>query len=286
MMWNNRFYGVAFLLLPAFFWIGNSSVSKSMDEGEAIPNSSCQIDNNAFQVGEEITYKVYYNLNFIWIPAGEVVFKVDETGSQYHLSATGSTYSSYEWFFKVRDQYDTYVDKRTLLPSMSIRDVNEGKYTLYDKVTFNQSKGSAYGVRGRSKENIKERNNFEVDPCMHDILSIVYFSRNIDFDQMDVNDNIPIEIFMDKEEWPLKLTYMGTESNKKVKGGDRYNTYLFSPETIAGSVLNEGDRMKVWVSQDANRLPVLIESPVSVGSVMVVLKDYKGLRHELAGKLK
>ncbi|MEM1221043.1 MAG: DUF3108 domain-containing protein, partial [Bacteroidota bacterium] len=90
----------------------------------------------------------------------------------------------------------------------------------------------------------------------------------------------------DKEEWPLKVTYMGTESNKKVKGGDRYNTYLFSPETIAGSVFNEGDRMKVWVSQDANRLPVLIESPVSVGSVMVVLKDYKGLRHELAGKLK
>ena len=286
MMWTNRFYGVAFLLLPTLFWMGNSTESTPPAEGQSIPNSSCQIDNNAFQVGEEITYKVYYNLNFIWIPAGEVVFKVDETGSQYHLSATGSTYSSYEWFFKVRDRYDTYVDKKTLLPSLSIRDVNEGKYTLYDKVTFNQSKGSAYGVRGRSKENIKERNNFEVDPCMHDILSIVYFSRNIDFDQMQVNDNIPIEIFMDKEEWPLKVTYMGTESNKKVKGGDRYNTYLFSPETIAGSVFNDGDRMKVWVSQDANRLPVLIESPVSVGSVMVVLKDYKGLRHELAGKLK
>jgi Protein of unknown function (DUF3108) len=69
----------------------------------------CTMKNQVFQAEEILTYAVYYNWNFIWIPAGEVIFKVTDKGNQYHLSAKGRTYSSYEWFFKVRDNYDTYV---------------------------------------------------------------------------------------------------------------------------------------------------------------------------------
>ena len=60
----------------------------------------------------------------------------------------------------------------------------------------------------------------------------------------------------------------------------RYETYVFSPATIAGEVFKEGDKMKVWVTKDQNRLPLIIESPLAVGSVKAVLMDYKGLRYE------
>nr|MBP6540568.1 DUF3108 domain-containing protein [Saprospiraceae bacterium] len=40
-----------------------------------------------------------------------------------------------------------------------------------------------------------------------------------------------------------------------------------------------GNRMHVWVSNDGNKLPLLIESPLSVGSAKAVLKSYSGLRH-------
>jgi methylaspartate ammonia-lyase len=43
--------------------------------------------------------------------------------------------------------------------------------------------------------------------------------------------------------------------------------------------------MTVYVSNDKNRIPLLIESPVSVGSIKAVLKDYSGLRHELSSKI-
>ena len=64
----------------------------------------------------------------------------------------------------------------------------------------------------------------------------------------------------------------------------KFDTYTFSPEVIVGNIFNEGTQMKVWVSKDENKLPLLIESPVSVGSVKAVLKEYKGLRHELTAK--
>jgi len=250
-------------------------------EGETV--NQCSISNTTFDHGEEITYKLYYNWNFVWMSAGEVTFRVKEMGDQYHLSAHGATYKSYEWFFKVRDRYDTYVDKETLLPKVSIRDVQEGKFTLYDKVVFDQNARKARSLRGDNRREAK-LHEYELGTCMHDILSIIYYTRNLDFEGMQPGQMVPIQIFMDKEVWPLKVTYKGTDGKKKIKGQGHFDTILFSPDLIEGEYFKEGDEMRVWVSNDANRLPLLIESPVSVGSVKAVLKDYRGLRHPLTAK--
>jgi hypothetical protein len=59
----------------------------------------------------------------------------------------------------------------------------------------------------------------------------------------------------------------------------------FQPEIIAGNVFNEDAHMTVWVSDDQNKIPVLIESPVSVGSVKMVLKQYWGLKYDFTAKV-
>jgi hypothetical protein len=238
----------------------------------------CSMANNTFQHGESITYKLYYNWNFVWLSAGEVTFRVKETKDQYHLSAYGSTYKSYEWFYKVRDRYDTYVDKKTLLPVLSIRDVHEGKYRLYDKVTLDQQGKKAYSLRGKSKD-VAQMSEYPIENCMHDILSIIYYTRNLDFANMPTGASFPIKIFMDKETWPLNVRYLGKEKDTKIRGLGKMNTIKFSPEVISGFVFGEGAQMTVWASDDQNKIPVLIESPVSVGSVKAVLKEYKGLRY-------
>jgi hypothetical protein len=53
---------------------------------------------------------------------------------------------------------------------------------------------------------------------------------------------------------------------------------------IAGNVFKDDAKMTVWVSDDQNRIPVLIESPVSVGSVKMVLKEYWGLKYDFKAK--
>jgi len=243
----------------------------------------CAMENEVFAPGEEITYAMYYNWKFVWMSAGEVTFRVEDAGDQYHLQAHGSTYKSYDVFFKVRDYYDTYVDKETLLPTVSIRDIEEGPYTLYDKTTFDRNKQIVKSLRGHSREKAEVR-KFSVDRCMHDILSIIYFSRNLDFSKMDEGEAFPIEIFMDEKTWPLQVTYKGTDEKKRVRGAGKFNTILFSPEVIAGDIFEEGTEMNVWVTNDRNRIPVLIESPLSVGSVKAVIKDYNGLKYKMTAK--
>lgn len=243
----------------------------------------CATENNTFQGGEEITYKFYYNWNFVWLSAGEVTFKVNDLGNQYHFSAQGRTYKSYEWFYKVRDYYDTYVDKKTMLPNVSIRDIHEGNYRLYDKVTFDRNRGLATAKRGKTKEEATPK-EYSVESCVHDVLSILYYARNIDFNSMQKGDQFPVKVHLDNETYPLKVKYLGIEEKKRVRGQGKFTTHVFSPQVIAGNVFKENSQMKVWVTNDQNRVPLLIESPVSVGSVKVVLKRYKGLKYAFAGE--
>jgi len=257
----------------------------NVDSVKPQSNISKGADHITFEAGEEIVYKLYYNWNFIWLAAGEVTFCVEDDGDRFHLSAKGRTYPSYEWFFKVDDNYDAYVDKETLLPETSIRDVREGGYTLYDKVTFDQDNNKAVSLRGSSKDKTIRR-EYDVETHMHDILSAIYYTRSIDCEKYQEGEEFPIKIFMDKEVWPLNITYKGKEANKKVKGQGTFNTILYSPEVISGDVFDKGTEMNIWVSDDENKIPLLIESPVSVGSVKVVIKDYKGLKFDFEAKVK
>ena len=272
-------------LLMAFDYPGLKSEANELEwEGEdSTEYNACKMENSVFQGGEEVVYKLFYNWNFVWLAAGEVTFRVRDLGDKYHLSAHGRTYSSYEWFFKVRDKYDTYVDKETLLPIISIRDISEGKYRLFDHVTFDKTRNKAISNRGKSRFTA-EVTEYDIESCMHDILSIIYYTRNVDFNKMKPGAEIPIKIFMDKETWPLTVKYHGKEV-KKVRNNGKNNTIKFTPEVIVGDIFNEGTQMMVWVSDDENKIPLLIESPVSVGSVKVVLKSYKGLKYDFEAAL-
>ena len=261
----------------------STSINIPLLDAEKDVIEPCFMENKTFQGGEEITYKLYYNLGIMWLSAGEVTFKVNDMGSQYHVAVAGRTYKSYEWFFKVRDYYDTYIDKNSLLPKTAIRNVREGKYRLYDEITFDQENKKASSLRGKTKD-VATKKNYNLGECMHDMLSVIYYSRNIDFESYKEGEEFPVKIFMDKEVWPLNVKYKGKQSRKKVKGKGKFNTIKFSPQVVSGRVFKEGEKMMVYVSDDKNRIPLLIESPVSVGSVKAVLKNYKGLKYNMTAK--
>jgi hypothetical protein len=241
--------------------------------------------NTTFQGGEELVYKIYYNWNFVWLAAGEVVCRVKEDSKQYHINAQGKTYPSYEWFFVVDDNFNSYIDKNSLLPFMATRKMSEGKYRLYDKIVFDQTNRNADFYKGSTEQDMMFVKNYALNGCMHDVLSIIYYCRNIDFEQLAKGQEIPVKIFLDKETYPLRVKYKGKNPRKLVRDNGFYKTLQFSPQAVAGAVFNENTQMNVWVSDDRNRIPLLIESPISVGSVKIVLKSYKGLRYDFEAKV-
>lgn len=238
------------------------------------------IDNNAFQGGEKLVYKLYYNWKFVWIPAGEVKFNVVENDDDFEVYVTGKTYDSYNSFFEVDDKFYSKMNKETLLPSDFLRDIKEGSYLKYDSISFNQTAYNATTYHGKTKESAGVE-DWNLGECMQDMVSILYHVRNFDFGSKKKGHKFPVKIFFDKEIFDLDVEYKGVKKKKKIKDLGKFDTYEFSPEVVAGEVFDEDTRMKIWVSKDGNKIPLQIESPVSIGSVKAVLKSYEGLKYPL-----
>lgn len=221
----------------------------------------CGIKNKTTFSGEVLNYKVYYTLAGAYFRAGEATFSntlsVLNYQPVYHVIGSGKTFKNYDWFFKVRDVYESYLDTATMLPLKFTRNVSEGKNRIYNNVQFNQKQGTALSTNGL----------FEIPPCIQDVLSAIYYARNIDFNIYKIGDKIPLTLFLDDEVHPIYIRYLGKQKLSTSSGV--YNVIKFRPMLIEGTLFKGGEKMTVYVTDDERKIPILIETPILVGSVKV-----------------
>ena len=234
----------------------------------------CGLRNTAFQEGEIINYNVYYSVIGLYINAGSASFEVNQEKLNnkpvYHVIGKGSSNSSYDWIFKVRDKYESFIDTNTLQPLKFIRDVNEGGYKIIENVSFNKETNTAVSAKGVVK----------IPACIQDVISSIYYARNIDFSNYNPDEKTPFTMFLDNEVYNLYIKYVGKEVIKTRYG--KFKAIKFSPLLVKGTIFSGGEKMMVWVTDDANHIPIRIESPISVGSIKVDMMGYKGLRYPLS----
>jgi hypothetical protein len=231
----------------------------------------CNTKNTSFKNGERIVFKVYYNMNPFWIHAGDAQFVVNsellENKKVFHITGIGKTAKSYDWFFKVNDKYESIIDQETLLPHRFIRNVNEGGYKIYNYVSFNHAIGKAVSTNG----------TFAIPHCVQDVLSAIYFARNIDYNQYKPGAKIPFSMFLDDKVYDLYIRYVGKQEIETKYG--KFRAIKIMPLLIDGTIFKGGEKMTVWVSDDANHIPVRIESPILVGSIKVDMMGYENLNN-------
>lgn len=237
----------------------------------------CGIRNTAFKSGEVISYNLYYAVLGIYANAGTASFTTSSENYNgkpcYHVVGVGSSNTKYDWIFKVRDRYESFIDTGTLQPYRFLRDISEGGYKKKEDVTFNQQTNTAKSTKG----------TFNVPNCIQDVISSIYYARNIDFNKYKPGDKIPFSMFLDNEVYNLYIRYIGKEQVKTKYG--KFNAIKFKPLLVNGTIFEGGEKMNVWVSDDKNHIPLRIESPIVVGSIKVDMMQYSNLRHPFSSKI-
>ncbi|HLO82497.1 MAG TPA: DUF3108 domain-containing protein [Chitinophagaceae bacterium] len=237
----------------------------------------CGTNNKVFLNGERITFKVFYSVIGIFIEAGTAQFSLNkevlDNKTYFHAVGDGFSNPRYDWIFKVRDRYESYLDTNTLRPYKFIRNVNEGGYKKFENVTFNDQTRTATSKNG----------TFEVPPCVQDVISAVYYARNIDYNKYKQNDKIPFSLFIDDKVNNLFIRYVGKEEIKTKYG--KFRAIILKPLLIKGDVFEGGEKMTLWVSDDQNHIPLRIESPISVGSVKVDMMGFANLRYPMTSRI-
>lgn len=243
----------------------------------------CSVSNTTFKAGEELSYKILYNWGAIWMNAGEAKFSVElseiNKKQVYHFVGLGSTYPKYDWFYKVRDRYESYADTSSLKPLRFKREANEGGSYTYDDYVFLQNKHLVYTTSKRNRKEIK-KDSIHINSCTNDVMTAIYYARCLDFSKYKSLDTIPITFVLDGKVYPSYIRYIGKEIITSELYG-MVRCIKFKQKLIDGTLFKGGEEMTVWVTDDKNKVPVYVETPIVVGSVKAKLYKAENLKSKL-----
>ena len=225
----------------------------------------------AFKDGEWLKFKMSYSG---FLKAGNATLSLKEedlNGKKvFHATGKGWTTGMIKWFFKVKDNYQSYFDVDTGKPYLFKRKINEGGYKKNLQITFNQQEKKAH-----VEDFIKKRNLEVPVNSPQDMISIYYFLRNYNTKGMKKGEEIKTEVFLDNKSFEFKLRFLGNEILKTKFG--KVNTQKFRPIVQSGRVFKEKESVTIWITDDYNKIPVKIQASLSVGSLRAELSEYKGL---------
>ena len=245
--------------------------------------NNCEVTNKTFKAGEQFTYKIYYNWGALWMAAGEASFAVQLSNlnrrSVYHFTSLGTTYSKYDWFYKVRDKYESYADTSTLRPLRFIRETHEGGSYSYDDYVFSDRKNKIYAAAKRNDKPSKF-DSIKINNCTNDVMTMIYYARCFDFSKCKPNDTLPITFVLDGAIYPSYLRYLGIEIIKDDNLG-MVRCIKFKPKLISGTIFKGGEGMTVWITDDQNKVPIYVETPIIIGTVKAYLINTVGMRYKL-----
>lgn len=230
---------------------------------------------DAFKEGEWFKFRIHYGL----FNASYATLEVEDSflGNKpvYHIKGKGKSTGLLSLFFKVDDDYQTFIDKEDGKPHKFIRKINEGGYTKDLEIEFDHdaNKAHVYNKKYNTRRSYSTPNN------VHDMLSAFYYIRNqINSEDLRPGDETRINMFIDDENMDFKLVFLGREVIETKFG--KIATLKFRPYVLAGRVFKEKESLTFWVSDDKNKVPVKIEADLAVGSLDADLEAYKGLKHQ------
>lgn len=248
--------------------------------GQCFPVHPGLADEHAFRQGERIKYIIHYKWLGIRTDVGYAEVVLEDGGLRngrriLHPVAQGSTYKFWDAFFKVRDLYESAFYEDSVRPVYFHRDIHEGKYTVRNIYHWDDSTHAI-----NAKVIWADRTVDTLLPghqCTFDLLTLFYNARNMDLEALDEGVNNPVSFAIDNEIFDIYFRFVGREE-KRIPGLGVYRTLKFAAKVVAGEVFTGEQEMYIWVSDDMNRIPLLFESPIIVGSVFGRLAGWDGLR--------
>jgi hypothetical protein len=242
------------------------------------PEELPSVDNNAFQVGEKLRYRITYG----FVDAGEATLELKSTSKKgsngrelIHAVGIGKTLGGFNSFYKVEDRYETYLDKKGIFPWFFVRRVDEGGYKINQDYSFKHDKAKVDNGAGK---------DFKVPVGVQDMISSFYYARTLNLQGVKKGKIFQFNCFMDDELYNLKIKYVGDEEIHIRKG--KFKCHKFVPVVQTGRYFKSEEDVNFWVTSDKNKIPVLVRAKIPVGVVKMHLVEWSGLKNELTSKVK
>ena len=228
-----------------------------------------------FGPGEELRYKVHYG--FVNAATARMVIAENphyiNGKSCFKIDIYGESIGMFDLFLRIRDNWGTYLDTSLVEPQRFYRHIEEGKYRKHEIIDFDHPRKKArVRVFNNKEKRWKPAEEFTVPGEVQDLVSGYYFLRTLNFNQLKAGDVVRMNAFFDKEIYDFKIRIVGREEVKTKLGVIR--SIVLSPIMPENSLFDGENSIRVWISDDLNKVPLKIKAQMFVGAVEVDIESF------------
>lgn len=232
-----------------------------------------RIPQTNFGVGEHLEYRVHYGI----FNAANAVVDVSPTVYQvngrpcYKINIVGTTLGAFSWFAKVRDEWQSWMDTSAIVSQKFYRNIQENNYRKVETTVFNHDTDDAVVT----DENGTKK--FEVPNHIQDAISSYFFLRTLDFSKLSPNEMVEVPTFFENSVYKLKVKYRGKDVVKTKYG--KIKAFRLTPIMPNNELFKGENSIRIWVSDDANKVPIKVEVDLWVGALVMEVSSYRGARN-------
>jgi hypothetical protein len=234
-----------------------------------------KIQNNAFTLGEKLTFDISYGP----VTAGVATMSIPSIKyinghKAYETRVEANSKPSFDWIFKVRDRYSTFLDVDGIFPWRFEQMVREGKYSRDFNAFFDPEEQTAETSDGKK---------YKTPMYVQDIVSAFYYVRTLDLTRMHKGDKIELQNFYKDKSHPLVVTVLGHQRVKTDAG--TFNCVVIEPNVMEGGLFKNEGSIRVWMTDDQNHMPVKMLTKVIIGSIEAKLTKFEGVKSNLTARV-
>lgn len=252
----------------------------------AMLSASAQSD-APFVSGESLIYAVCYRAKMVpKTPVGRATLKCKTVNfndsTHYRIIANGRTLPFFRWFYDLDDTYTAHIEASTMRPSKLQIELREEKYRFDATFLYDWDAKKVYTAYKKGSWSKTHTKTMALGEGYYDPVALFYNLRFIDPKDYRLNEPVDLNMVLEDTIRTITYSYLGEEP-LKLKGIGEIPTHKFtcSIATSNGETFTDGTHFFVWLSADDNRIPLLIESPIRVGTVAAYLTEYDNLKSEL-----
>ncbi len=241
--------------------------------------------------GERLEYRVSYRAKLF--PNTEVATATVTTSldtldgkTHYKVFGQGRMMPAYRWFYDIDDRYTIWVDTATLRTRRLLSEIAEGSYRKRSTFDYDWHSMTSHNTWVRKNGKVHECTIALTDKSM-DAISLFFNLRGVDLDSFREDEEYYLEMMLEDTIRVLRYRFLGREQ-KKIRRLGKFKTLKFRCQIGAHDAqsFKDGSEFFIWISDDENKVPLWLESPIRVGSICAYLVEPKGLKYPLKSKVK
>ncbi len=239
-----------------------------------------------FRIGERLIFRLRYG----FVTAGKAEMKVigqkiDGDRPVLHIQSTARSVGAFDWFYKVRDVVNAYVDAHTFAPIRFEKLLREGSYHADLLVNYfvHDSLARVTYIRYKGAHKIRKKEQYEIKipPDVHDVLSALYILRTL---PLTPGQPVFLTGHEKKKIYKLKIKVYPKEIIRVEAG--TFRCIRIEPLLAGEGIFKHQGKLNIWLTDDDLKIPVQMTTKVIVGHITAELQKIIGVPKPVPARIK